>query len=623
MDNVEIVDEKVKKTMPLDTEKLTSKDLRKTISRFFGYMKPFMGAFIAGGIFAILHGAVAGVQPYFIKILMDDVLKTRDVQPLRWLLGLILLSAIFKAIFMYGQGYLISYAGQSAVKNLRDDVYAHLQSLSITFFERWQAGQIMYRVITDINLMIDTFTNSIPLLFADVTIFLFAMGMMIYLDWRMTLIAFLASPAIAYVMHYFGSLIQKHVSRMQNRISDLNSIMQENINGIKVIKSFGAEEFEKKRFSKINQKAFEAVMKSIQFKLTQTPLVEFIGTIGILIIIGSGSYLVSTGRFTIGELVSFIAYMLIATSPLNRSSNTYAELRKGLVSAARVFELLDITEKPKDKPDAVELEKVEGEIEFDNVQFAYDSQNPVLRGVSFKASPGEMIAIVGPNGAGKTTLVNLIPRFYEPTGGSIRLDGKDIRDVKVTSLRKHIGIVLQDTILFSGTIKDNISYGSPDAPDEKIEEAAKIANAYEFIQKLPDKFESKVGERGVGISGGQRQRISIARTILRDPEILILDEATSSLDQKSEAQVQEALEHLMQGRTTFVIAHRLSTITRADRIIVLDRGRVVESGTHKQLIKKDGIYKRLYEAQKTLEEEGGTVTGEPGVELADTRCLQG
>ncbi len=593
---------------PMDTSKLTTKDLKEISKRFYQYLKPVMGTFVAGGIFAILHGAVAGVQPYFIKILMDDVLKTKDITPLRWLLGLILLSAVLKGIFMYGQGYLISYAGQRAVKQLRDDVYGHLQRLSITFFERWQAGQIMYRVITDINLMIDTFTNCIPLLFADVTIFIFAVGMMIYLDWRMTLIAFLASPAIAYVMHYFGSLIQKHVSKMQNRISDLNSIMQENINGIKVIKAFGAEEYEKERFSRINEEAFKAVMKSIQYKLTQTPLVEFIGTIGILIIIGSGSYLVSTGKFTLGDLVAFIAYMMIATTPLNRASNTYAELRKGMVSAARVFELLDIEEEKVDDPNAIDLEEVEGKIEFKDVSFSYDGKTPVLQEVSFVVNPGEKVAIVGPNGAGKTTLVNLIPRFYDVTKGAILLDGLDIKKVKVSSLRRHIGIVLQDTILFSGTIRENIAYGDPNIPEEKIVEASKVANAYEFIKSLPNGFDCVVGERGLGLSGGQRQRISIARTILRNPKILILDEATSSLDQRSEVLVQEALEKLMKNRTTFIIAHRLSTITRADKILVLDRGKIVEWGTHDELMKRNGIYKKLYEAQMTLEKEGGTLT---------------
>lgn len=601
----------------VDTSKLTTKDMTVIVKRFLAYMRPFLGSFIFGCFMALLYGAAAGAQPYFIKILMDDVLKKQDFGPLKWLMGLIVLSAVLKGVFMYAQGYLLSFAGQSAVRRLREEVYGHLQSLPISFFERWQAGQIMHRVITDINLMTDTFTNSIMVVIGDVAVFAFAIGMMIYLDWRMTLVAFLASPAIALVMQNFGGLIQKQVSKMQNRISDLNSIMQENINGIKVIKAFGAEQFEKKRFADINEQAFSAVMKSIQFKLTQTPLVEIFGTVGLLVILGFGAYLVNVGKFTTGDMMAFVAYMLIATSPVNRFSGIYAEIRKGMVSAARVFELIDVREETEDAPGAVEVDSVKGLVEFDNVRFSYDERNPILRGISFTARQGEMIAIVGPNGAGKTTLVNLIPRFYPLTDGSIRIDGRDIREIKVSSLRKHIGVVLQETILFSGTIKENIAYADPSVPDAKIVDAAKAANAHEFILDLPDGYKTRVGEGGVGLSGGQRQRISIARTLLRHPEILILDEATSSLDQKSEALLQEALERLLKDRTTFVIAHRLSTITKANRILVLDRGQIVQQGAHEELMKTEGIYRRLYEAQKTLEEEGGTITGEQAEKTAE------
>ncbi len=593
---------------PLDTSKLTTKDMVVITRRFLAYMKPYLGSFVSGCICALLYGAAAGAQPYFIKILMDDVLRNQDNERLRWLLGAIFLSAVLKGIFMYAQGYLLSFAGQSAVRRLRDDVYSHLQSLSISFFERWQAGQIMYRVITDINLMTDTFTNSIMVLISDVMVFFFAVGMMIYLDWRLTLLAFVASPAIGFVMSKFGGLIQKQVSKMQNRISDLNSIMQENINGIKVIKAFCAEDHERRRFADINHQAFTAVMKSIQFRLTQTPLVDIFGTVGMLVLIGFGSYLVTMGAFTIGDLLAFVAYMLIATSPVNRFSGIYADIRKGMVSAARVYELMDFDREEPDDPGSKELEQVRGKVEFDNVRFEYKSGEPVIQGVTFTASPGEMIAVVGPNGAGKTTLLNLLPRFYPISGGKILIDNEDINKIRIDSLRKHIGLVLQETILFSGTIRENIAYACPDTPQEKIEEAARIANAHNFITSLPRGYDTAVGEGGVGLSGGQRQRISIARTILRQPEILILDEATSSLDQESEAQLQEALERLMKDRTTFVIAHRLSTINRADRILVLENGTVAETGTHDELMARNGLYRRLYEAQATLEEEGGTVT---------------
>lgn len=582
---------------PLDTSALTSRDILAIVRRFGHYMRPFLGSFLAGCLFAFLHGAVAGAQPYFIKILMDDVLRLQDFERLKWLLGLILLSAVVKGIFMYAQGYLLSHAGQSAVLRLRDEVYGHLQSLSISFFEKWQAGQIMYRVITDINLMTDTFTNSIMVLIADLAVFLFAVGMMIYLDWKMTLLAFLASPVIAYVMSFFGGLIQKQVSRMQNRISDLNSLMQENINGIKVIKSFGAEEYERKRFSCINEQAFTAVMKSIQFKLTQVPLVETFGTVGLLVILGFGAYQVTVNSFTTGDLMAFVAYMLIATSPVNRFSGTYAEIRKGIVSAARVFELLDVREEAREDPSSVPIDNVEGRVSFEDVNFSYNAGEPVIKGVTFTAQPGQLVAIVGPNGAGKTTLLNLLPRFYPISGGSIKLDGRDIRQIKISSLRRHIGIVLQDTILFSGTVRENIAYARPDTSFETIVDAAKAANVHDFIMDLPNGYDTVVGERGTGLSGGQKQRISIARTLLRHPRILIMDEATSSMDQESEAQLQEAVERLMKSRTTFVIAHRLSTIQRADRILVLEKGTIAEEGTHDELMQKNGLYRRLYDSQ--------------------------
>ncbi|MDQ7824682.1 MAG: ABC transporter ATP-binding protein [Candidatus Eremiobacteraeota bacterium] len=586
-----------------DASTLTSREMGLLAARFFRYLMPYLSTFLLGCFFALLHAGTAACQPYFLKVLIDDVLRKNDLAKLKWLLLLIMVTALVKGVLMYAQGYLIAYAGQSAVRSIRNEVYGHVQMLPLTFFEKWKTGQIMYRIITDIHQMTETLTSSIPVAIADFFIFLFSVSAMIYMDWRMTIVAFVASPAIAFIMHYFGAQIQKHVANLQREVSHLNAIMQENINGIKVVKAFGAEAREKEKFSHINEKSFNSVMKSIQFRLTQTPLVEVLGTFGIIIILGLGAYLVSVSHFSTGNLIAFCAYMLIATSPVNRFSTTYADIRKGMVSAVRVFEIIDFPVETRDRDDALEVSRVEGKVEFRNVSFAYEGSNYVLRNISLVAHPGEVIAIVGPNGSGKSTLVNLIPRFYELREGQILLDDIDISSIKVRSLRRHIGLMQQEVILFSGTVQENILFGSPEAHREKMEEAAALAKADEFIGALKGGYDFEIGERGNNLSGGQRQRISLARTLLTSPTVLILDEATSSLDQKSEASIYESVMELRKRRTTFVIAHRLSTITRADRIVVLSNGTILESGSHSELIARGGLYRKLFEAQKVLEEE--------------------
>jgi subfamily B ATP-binding cassette protein MsbA len=584
-----------------DAGKLTSKELYRLAGEYVRYLKPYWSTFLLGCFCSLLHAGSATVQPYFLKILIDDVLKTNDLAQLKLLLIMIAASAVVKGIFMYAQGYFIAYAGQSAVRSIRNEVYGHIQSLPLSFFEKWKVGQIMYRIITDIHQMTETLTSCIPVAIADFFVFIFSVIMMIYMDWKLTIVAFVASPAIAYIMHYFGALIQKHVANLQRQVSDLNSIMQENINGIKVVKAFGAEEREKEKFNRINERSFNSVMKSIQFKLTQTPLVEILGTFGIVIIIGLGCYLVSRGQFTTGKLIAFCAYMLIATSPVNRFSTTYADFRKGMVSCSRVFELIDFPKETEDHEDAISLEDFHGTIEFRGVSFAYEGENYVLKNVSLEAHSGQIVAIVGPNGSGKSTLMNLIPRFYEPSSGQILIDGIDIRNYRVRSLRRHIGLVQQEVVLFSGSVKDNILFGEPDAPYEKMVEASTMARVHEFVQDLAGTYDYRIGENGVNLSGGQRQRISLARTLIRKPGILLLDEATSSLDQKSEVSLYDAVEQHKQNRTTFVIAHRLSTITRADKIIVLKDGSVQEQGTHESLMALGGLYRKLFDAQKESE----------------------
>jgi len=587
-----------------DSSRLTARELSGLGIRLFYYVKPFWHSFLFGCLCALLHAGASAVQPYFLKLLIDDVLVKNDLARLKVILLLIMLSAVVKGILMYAQGFFIAFAGQSAVKTIRNDVYGHIQTLPLTFFEKWKTGQIMYRVITDIHQMTETLTSSIPVAIADIFVFFFSVGVMIYMDWRMTIVAFVASPGIAYIMHYFGSLIQHHIASLQKEVSNLNAVMQENINGIKVVKAFSAEEREKKKFEAINELSFHSVMKSIQFKLMQTPLVEMLGTVGIIIIIGLGSYLVSIREFTTGDLIAFCAFMLVATSPVNRFSTTYSDLRKGMVSASRVFELMDFPVEAPDSQSAVEKSYAGEKIQFNNASFSYDGSHKVLKEITFTVSMGEAVAIVGTNGSGKSTLVNLIPRFYRLSGGSIEIDGINTEHIKVRSLRRIAGLVQQETILFSGTVRENVLFGEPEASQDAMIEACRQAGAHDFIEELEGGYDYRVGERGVNLSGGQRQKIALARTLLRHPGILILDEATSSLDLKAEASIYDAVMKRRKERITLIIAHRLSTVTWVDRILVLSDGSIVESGSHEELMSRGGVYKNLYDAQKEMDEQG-------------------
>lgn len=584
-------------------EEMTAGQMAAVSRRFLGFARPYVPYYVFAMLASLVMNGATMLQPYLLKLLTDHVFIDKNISYLNWICLGLLGSSVLKGLFSYTQGYLMAYASQRTVTHIRDIVYRHLQSLPIPFYDRVRVGDILNRFTSDVGNMTSILTNGLMNMVNDVLVLCFALIWMMVKSPGLTMLALIASPLIGLAMSKFGRLINRLSVRVQNRLSDLVSKMQETFTSMKVVKSFTREEYEIQRFGHINEEAFDAAIKINQLGATQAPIVELLGTIGVVVVVWYGGLGIIRNEFTLGDMMAFWAYMVLATNPLNRLTGTYSALRQGLVSGARVFEMLDIPIEAMDKANAVPMPPVEGKVEFDRVTFAYDEE-PVLKELSFTVKPGELVALVGPNGAGKTTIISLIPRFYDPTGGAIRVDGHDLRDIKVRSLREQMAIVPQENVLFSGTLRENIMYGNLQATEAQMMEAARIGNCYDFIMDLPNGFDTTIGERGVGLSGGQRQRVAIARAILRNPRILILDEATSNLDQQAEHEVQEALERLMKGRTTFIIAHRLSTIRRADRILVVNHGRVVEQGRHEDLMEARGLYSRLYEAQKEQWQRG-------------------
>ena len=569
----------------------------KNYKRLLLFMKPYLSRLSLAVVCIILAAAANLYVPWIIKNIIDDVLATRDMVMLNTIAVGIVVVFFFRGIFFYGQTYLVSYIGQHVIIDVREVLYRKFQRLQLAYYEKRQTGNIMSYITNDVAALQAALVDSLIDMVTEGSVLLGSIAMMFYLDWKLSLLTFVTMPIIAKAMNIFGRKLKSSGTVIQERTADITSFLQESISAVRIVKSFVREAYEIERFREQNYLNFKAQMKNVQLMSLLTPTVEFISAIGVTFIIWFGGYEVVNGVLTPGALIAFLTYAVNLANPVKRLSRVYGTVQRAMAAADRVFEVLDIDEKIKDKEDAIELPRIEGRVTFDKVSFAYKKDHPALREVSLEAHPGEMVAIVGPSGAGKSTIANLIPRFYDVTAGAIKIDGVDIRDVRLDSLREQIGIVPQETMLFSGTVAFNIRYGRLDATEEEIVAAAKAANAHEFIMGLPEGYDTKIGERGSSLSGGQRQRISIARAILKNPRVLILDEATSALDTESEKVVQAALDKLMLGRTSFVIAHRLSTILQADAIIVLDEGQVKERGTHEELLAQGGLYKNLYDIQ--------------------------
>jgi subfamily B ATP-binding cassette protein MsbA len=513
---------------------------------------------------------------------------------------LILAAFLLKNIFGYVQGYFMAYVEYVSMKDLRDDTYKHLHKLPIGYFKSERVGNIISRFTNDINIIqasiSATFSNLIK---EPLTIIVF-LGIAISISWRLSLFAFIIVPIASLIIAWIGTKLKKQTIILQTKMADITSILQETISGVKIVKAFGMEQFENQRFMNETKNYFKLVLKIVRIRNLSSPITEILSVIiGVVIIYYGGILVLVDGTLNASQFLGFLFAIFQMMPPIKELGSVNNRIQEASAAADRVFEIIDIEPHIKNIPNAIQLKDFKDEILFKNVSFKYeDSEVNVLENLNFSVKRGEIIALVGPSGGGKSTLADLIPRFYDPTEGQIFLDGNDIKEVTIESLRSKMGIVTQETFLFDTNIAENIAYGLTDYPMEKIIEVAKTANAHNFISEMPNGYNTIIGERGVKLSGGQRQRLTIARALLKNPEIMIFDEATSALDNESEILVQEAIERLMLNRTTFVIAHRLSTIRNATSILVLDRGHIIQQGTHDKLIAEEkGLYKKFYEMQ--------------------------
>jgi len=567
------------------------------LRRLGSFLRPYW-LHLAGGLGCALIVALAQLfVPRYLGNTIDAIIRTRNLQLLNLTAAVILAAFLVRSVFLYGQLYLIFYIGHRVIADLRNAIFSQIQRWSLDRFARWHSGELIARAIQDTQL-IQTNLLSGLVDFVGVSLTLLGILLMIFwLQWQLALVTVLVIPLFFGTARLFGREIHKISARAQQRIADLTTLLREAVAGARIIRAFTQEARETVRFAAENERTFRENLRISKLVATEAPVVSLLTTIGLVLVLWKGGQYVTRGVMTAGELVAFLTYVGIAVEPVLHLTRLYSGMRQAAASVERIVEVLTTRETVMEAPDALDLPPIQGHVAFRNVSFAYNGQQEVLTDITFEVRPGERVAIIGPSGAGKSTLINLIPRFYDPTRGLVEIDGYDLRRVKIQSLRRQIGIVPQEVVLFSGTIRENIAYGRPGATMEEVEAAARAANAHAFIAGLPAGYDTVVGEGGLQLSGGERQRIAIARAILNNPRILILDEATSALDSESERLIQEALERLMEGRTTFIVAHRMSTVRHAHRILVLMDGRLVEEGSHEDLLRREGVYQRLSRMQ--------------------------